>query len=88
MANDGGRATAGKADMNRRLATRTATPLRRGVNHDEAVTYVGVSVSAFDRMVADGRLPRPVELDGEPVWDLVLLDRAIDRLMGLRRSTL
>jgi predicted DNA-binding transcriptional regulator AlpA len=39
-------------------------------------------------MVNDGRLPKPVELDGESVWDLVQLDRAIDRLCGRRRTTL
>ena len=31
---------------------------------------------------------KPSEFDGERVWDLVQLDRAMDRLMGLRRSTL
>ena len=74
--------------MSRRLAIRTAAQPRRGVGHDEAAIFVGVSVSTFDNMVDDGRLPKPVELDGELVWDLVQLDRAMDRLMGLRRSTL
>jgi hypothetical protein len=49
---------------------------------------VGVSHRTFDQMVGDGRLPRPVELEGEEVWDGVQLDRALDRLFGLRRSTL
>src|SRR5262245_49968661 len=34
-------------------------------------------------MVSDGRLPQPTEFDGELVWDLVQLDRAMDRLTGL-----
>jgi len=78
----------GEAELNRRLTSRAATQPRRGLDHDEAALYVGVTFATFDNMVADGRLPRPVQLDGEPVWDLVQLDRAMDRLMGLRRSTL
>jgi len=74
--------------MNRRLTNQAATQPRRGLDHDEAAIYVGVSLATFDQMVSDGRLPKPVELDGESVWDLVLLDRAFDRLSGLRRSTL
>jgi predicted DNA-binding transcriptional regulator AlpA len=74
--------------MNRRLGSRAALQRRRGLDHDEAALFVGVSLSSFDSMVADGRLPPPVELNGERVWDLVQLDRAMDRLMGLRRSTL
>jgi predicted DNA-binding transcriptional regulator AlpA len=74
--------------MNRRLISRAAMRPRRGLDHDEAVIFVGVSESTFDNMVDDGRMPKPVELDGEVVWDLVQLDRAMDRLMGLRRSTL
>ena len=74
--------------MNRRLTNRAATQPRRGLDRDEAAIFVGVSISTFDGMVHDGRLPKPIELDGELVWDLVQLDRAMDRLMGLRRSTL
>lgn len=76
------------AGVNRRLTGRAATQPRRGLDHDEAAIYVGVTFATFDNMVNDGRLPKPVELDGENVWDLVLIDRAMDRLVGLRRSTL
>jgi predicted DNA-binding transcriptional regulator AlpA len=74
--------------MTRRLLNRTATQPRRGLDRDEAVIYVGVTLTTFDQMVSDGRLPKPRDFDGELVWDLVQLDRAMDRLMGLRRSTL
>ena len=74
--------------MNRRLTGRVATQPRRGLDHDEAAIYVGVSMAIFDQMVNDGRLPKPSEFDGESVWDLMLLDRAFDRLSGLRRTTL
>ena len=74
--------------MNRRPPARATTQPRRGLDRDEAAIYVGVTLATFDQMVTDGRLPEPVDLDGELVWDLVQLDRAMDRLMGLRRSTL
>jgi predicted DNA-binding transcriptional regulator AlpA len=72
--------------VNRRLANRAATQPRRGLDHDEAAIYVGVTFGTFDQMVDDGRLPQPTELNGERVWDLVQLDRAADRIFGLRRS--
>jgi predicted DNA-binding transcriptional regulator AlpA len=74
--------------VNRRPTNRAATQPRRGLDHDEAATFVGVTIQVFDRMVDDGRLPQPVDLGGELVWDLVQLDRAMDRLTGLRRSSL
>jgi predicted DNA-binding transcriptional regulator AlpA len=72
--------------LNRRPTGRAATQPRRGLDHDEAAIYIGVSHAVFDQMVNDGRLPPPSEFDGEQVWDLVQLDRAMDRLTGLRRS--
>ena len=74
--------------MNRRPSNRAATQPRRGLDRDEAAIYVGVTLATFNQMVSDGRLPHPSEFDGETVWDLVQLDRAMDRLMGLSRSTL
>jgi predicted DNA-binding transcriptional regulator AlpA len=74
--------------MNRRPTNRAATQPRRGLDHDEASLYIGVSQTVFDQMVRDGRLPSATEFDGELVWDLVQLDRAMDRLTGLRRSSL
>lgn len=73
--------------MNRRLSGKTATQPRRGLDHDEAAIYVGVTFATFDQMVTDGRLPQASEFDGELVWDLVQLDRAMDRLTGLRRAS-
>ena len=49
--------------VNRRLTNRAATQPRRGLDHDEAATYVGVSLAVFDRMVTDGRLPQPGDLE-------------------------
>lgn len=74
--------------MNRHPVNRAATQPRRGLDRDEAAIYVGVTIATFDQMANDGRLPKPVVLDGEIVWDLVQLDRAFDRLTGRLRSTL
>jgi predicted DNA-binding transcriptional regulator AlpA len=74
--------------VNHRPTNRAATQPRRGLDHDEAALFIGVSQTVFDQMVRDGRLPPATEFDGELVWDLVQLDRAMDRLTGLRRSTL
>lgn len=74
--------------MNRRVTSLAATQPRRGLDREEAAIYVGVTLETFDQMVNDSRLPKPSEFDGEIVWDLVQLDRAFDRLSGLRRTTL
>jgi predicted DNA-binding transcriptional regulator AlpA len=53
---------------------------RRGLRRADAANYVGVSASKFDRLVADGRMPQPIKIDGCTVWDIRQLDRAIDVL--------
>jgi predicted DNA-binding transcriptional regulator AlpA len=67
-------------------ASRAATQPRRGLDHDEAAIYVGLSFRLFDQMVEDGRMPQPTIVSGEAVWDLVKLDRAFDKLTGLARN--
>jgi hypothetical protein len=42
--------------------------------------YCGVSITLFDRMVADGRMPPPRRIDGRKVWDVRSIDVAFDRL--------
>jgi predicted DNA-binding transcriptional regulator AlpA len=53
---------------------------RRGLSRDEAAMYIGVSVGKFDGLVADGRMPAPVRIDGRKVWDIRSLDLAFDAL--------
>lgn len=57
-------------------------PTRRGLSRIEAAGYVGVGASKFDAMVADGRMPKPKQIDGRRVWDVRALDRAFDLLPG------
>lgn len=53
---------------------------RRGLSRAESAMYIGVSVSKFDEMVKDGRMPQPIALDARKVWDLRKLDAAFDAL--------
>jgi len=46
----------------------------------QAATYIGVSPTKFDEMVADSRMPKPKRIDGRVVWDLRRLDLAFDAL--------
>lgn len=46
----------------------------RGLGRVTAATYIGVSVSKFDELVADGRMPKPRRIDTRKVWDRIELD--------------
>ena len=52
----------------------------RGLHRDEAARYIGISVSKFDELVGDGRMPPPRRIDGRKVWDRRALDSAFDDL--------
>lgn len=52
----------------------------RGLARGAAAEYVGVSVSKFDQLVADGRMPAPKEIDRRKVWDRLELDEAFSAL--------
>jgi predicted DNA-binding transcriptional regulator AlpA len=55
-------------------------PARRGLCRAEAAGYVGVSPSFFDKMIADGRMPKAIRVDGRRIWDRCALDLAFDQL--------
>jgi predicted DNA-binding transcriptional regulator AlpA len=65
--------------MTRALSENRSLP-RRGLSRDEAATYIGVSATKFDEMVADGRMPPPLRIDARKVWDIRSLDLAFDDL--------
>jgi hypothetical protein len=48
--------------------------------------YVGISVTKFDAMVVDGRMPGPKQIDARKVWDLHALDSAFDALPMVNSS--
>lgn len=53
---------------------------RRGLHREEAAIYVGISVTKFDDLVKDGRMPKPKKIDARKVWDIRALDLAFDEL--------
>ena len=52
----------------------------RGLARDAAAEYVGVCASTLDKMVSDGRMPKPRKINSRNVWDVRALDAAFDRL--------
>jgi predicted DNA-binding transcriptional regulator AlpA len=54
--------------------------LPRGLSRVEAAFYVGVSPNTFDKLVAEGHMPKPKHLFGRRVWDRLQLDYAFDAL--------
>ena len=52
----------------------------RGLSREEAARYVGVGVTKFDEMVADGRMPRPKRVDGRVIWDRLRIEAAFSDL--------
>jgi len=53
---------------------------RMGLARAEAAEYIGVSVSKFDEMVADGRMPKPKKIDARRVWRRPALEAAFAEL--------
>ena len=55
-------------------------PLVRGLSREKAATYIDVSPSKFDQMVADGRMPKPIKIDSRRIWDIHDLNHAFNAL--------
>jgi predicted DNA-binding transcriptional regulator AlpA len=55
-------------------------PVRRGLKRAEVAEYIGISVTKFDALVSDGRMPKPKRIDGRRVWDRIAVDRAFELL--------
>ena len=72
--------------MARALSEMRPVP-RRGLSRDESAMYIGISATKFDDLVADGRMPAPVKIDGRKVWDVRALDLAFDALVSESSST-
>lgn len=62
-------------------AARRPAP-RRGLSCAESADYIGISITKFLEMVADGRMPQPKQIDRRRVWDIRRLDAAFDALDG------
>jgi len=56
----------------------------RGLCREAAAQYIGISPTKFDEMVADGRMPYAVPIDGRKVWDRCAIDLAFVKLSDHR----
>jgi predicted DNA-binding transcriptional regulator AlpA len=74
-------ATARKKANAPKIAAAASRPVPfRGMNRTQSADYIGVSASKFDMMVKDGRMPKPIPIDGRKVWDKIELDEAFEAL--------
>ncbi len=64
--------------MDKDVLPRSLAP--RGLSRVQAAAYIGVSVSLFDAMVKDGRMPKPTRINARTVWDRIKLDEAFAAL--------
>lgn len=53
-----------------------------GINREQAANFIGVSISLFDEMVGDGRMPKPKRINARLVWDRRSVERAFAKLPG------
>ena len=52
----------------------------RGLSRVQSAAYVGVSMTLFDELVKDGRMPQPIRLNSRVLWDRLQLDEAFAAL--------
>lgn len=64
----------------------SAQIIKRGFNRLEAAAYIGVSPTKFDQLVVQGRMPKPMQIDGRKVWDIRELDPAFEELGNIDTS--
>ncbi len=55
-------------------------PVRLGLSRAEAAEYIGVGVTLFYQMVADGRMPKPKLINSRRVWARPRLEMAFAEL--------
>lgn len=60
--------------MKKTIPVTSSTIIRRF----QCATHLGVSISTIDRMINDGRLPRPIRISARAVgWPLTVIDQFI-----------
>jgi excisionase family DNA binding protein len=50
------------------------------MSREEAARYVGVSASTFDKLIADGRMPKPFRIGKRVIWDRLKIEAAFTDL--------
>lgn len=54
----------------------------RGLRALAAARHIGLGRTKFLELVADGRLPQPIKIDGARVWDRLELEAAFAAFSG------
>lgn len=48
----------------------------RGLSQESAARYIGVGASTFDKLVDEGRMPKPIRLGKRVIWDRIKIEAA------------
>lgn len=62
------------------MTDRAIPYLPRGLSRDEAAHYIGVGTTTWDRLVEEGRMPKPTRIGKRVVWDRFKVDAAFSDL--------
>lgn len=63
------------------MTERAALPYPpRGLCREEAALYIGVGATTFDKLVEEGRMPKPIRLGKRVIWDRIKLEAAFTEL--------
>lgn len=73
-------ATALETTRRKRVSVLPQSCPPRGLSRSAAAEYIGLSVSKFDELVADGRMPPAKGVDRRKIWDRHELDEAFSAL--------
>jgi predicted DNA-binding transcriptional regulator AlpA len=59
------------------MSERTGLPYPpRGLCREDAALYIGVGTTTFDRLVDEGRMPKPIRVGKRVLWDRLKIDAA------------
>lgn len=58
----------------------------RGLCREDAALYIGVGTTTFDRLVEEGRMPKPMKVGKRVVWDRLKIDAAFADLDEQREN--
>jgi len=60
----------------------------RGLSREEAARYIGVGATTFDRLVQEGRMPKPLRVGKRTIWDRLKIDAAFTDLGEDRENSI
>ena len=72
---------------NCQLAKSILSMFARGLSRTSAAAYLGIGTTFFDQLVAEGKLPPPVEIGARRVWDRYELDASFDAFKEANAET-